>query len=823
MTSSVLWLCLMAAAPQWASASQCVQIAEALVDIGEIDLANAAYTAAIDQPVVDDPTHALRGRALVGRANVWLKRNRPDRAIEDFTTALAMSPTNAEALRGRTRVRLQLGDADGALFDARRAIAIDPRDLKAHVLEEEARLEQDEPFGYPFLESPLDFVFTNPDSMVNFEIALALIVGCAVAVISSFRIGWRQKIEGGGSLARWFCVCSVITLGSLSPLVVGALLATMGRNDTTNIPVVLGFAVLGVAYGAMTLGPPLRVPGTKDPQPLVDDKQFLARLSEISARLGVHPTPRARLLRTAGGQLQTMAWAGGIVAPSIYVTDGVMHRLRPDEREAIVAHELAHIANRSLWWYASVVPFTLAVATVLVAYYGALFAVLFGLAFWVGAKRVFSRRLEFDCDRRAAEALGYRATSSALAKVHAVGPVRNAGIRSLLVYATATHPSLDMRLAALGRAAPADDRPDYDDSSRQSRSYERAARAALIAWVGILALSLVLGRFPAARWFGLALLWLVTVTPLLLLLAGVKPQYRRDQRRAGQNLTARQFVLAMLVCVVALAGVLWFKTSESTIEFMAPLSLAMCVLALLVGRSFSRNLEVRNKIVAAAAARDFQRVVELARSHPRQVARRADLRCAVAMSAGLAGDRPGAIAELERVAAERPKFAAGQQTLFEFLLDAGDTARATQVAEQAVRRFPSDPVFQVQLARALRCQGRLDDAQAAIDRAIALEPDEAGAFAAAAAIALDRGEPELAREHIQRALALSPGDPYVLIRQADLVLLTGDDAAAYAAVHEAVAAIRANPFFVMASEATRLEAALAGKLRETVAEPEIIA
>jgi Zn-dependent protease with chaperone function len=759
---------------------------------------------------------------LIGRAKTSLKQRRPDRAIDDYSTALAISPNDAEALRARAGLLLRLGDAHGALFDVRRALALNPRDIRARVLEEQALQNQGELIAFPFSDSPLDLVFATTDIIANYEIAVASIIGCALAVIGNFRIGWRQKVEGGGSIARWLSVCTVVTLGCLSPLVIYTLLATGGRHDVTHVPFVLGFAVLGAVYGAVTLGPPLRVPGTKDPQPLVDDSQFLARLSEVSARLGVRPTPRARLLRTAGGQLQTMAWAGGIVAPSVYVTDGVMHRLRPEERDAIVAHELSHIANGSLWWYAAVMPVALTVATVLMPYYGALFAVLFGLAFWVGAKRIVSRCLEFDCDRRAANALGYCAMSSALAKVHAVSAVRTVGVRALLVYATATHPSLNMRLAALGRVAPADDRPDFDDALRQSRPHELASRTALFAWAGILALSLALGPFPTARWFGLAMLWLVTVTPLLLLLAGVKPQYRRDQRRAGQNLTFRQFALTTVVCAVALMGILWFERSELTVEFMAPLSLAVCVVTVLAGRSLSQQLDVRNKIAAAAAARDFERVVELARLHPRQVARRADLRCAVAMSAALTGDRPGAISELERLVVDRPKYAVGHHALFEFLLDAGDVGRAIQVAEQAAGRFPTDPVFQVQLARALRTQGRLDAAQAAVERAMQLEPDEAGAFAAATAIALDRGETNLARAHIQRALALSPGDPYALIRLADLVLKTGDDAAAYAAVKEAAAAIRANPFFVMASEAPRLEAALADKLHESVAEPEIV-
>jgi len=103
------------------------------------------------------------------------------------------------------------------------------------------------------------------------------------------------------------------------------------------------------------------------------------------------------------------------------------------------------------------------------AFLPASIAVPFGMALFVGLKRLVSRPYELDCDRRAARAIGFRETAAALAKIHAVHPIRNSGLLSLLVYATATHPSREIRLAALRDAAPVTDRPDIDLSEPRIR------------------------------------------------------------------------------------------------------------------------------------------------------------------------------------------------------------------------------------------------------------------------------------------------------------------------------------------------------------------
>ena len=59
--------------------------------------------------------------------------------------------------------------------------------------------------------------------------------------------------------------------------------------------------------------------------------------------------------------MATQAFAGGLPAPSLAVTDGILHRLSASERDAIIGHELAHVANRSLWVLVSVVQAQIAI------------------------------------------------------------------------------------------------------------------------------------------------------------------------------------------------------------------------------------------------------------------------------------------------------------------------------------------------------------------------------------------------------------------------------------------------------------------------------
>ena len=70
------------------------------------------------------------------------------------------------------------------------------------------------------------------------------------------------------------------------------------------------------------------------------------------------PVPVVRLWPSNTGSQQAQAFAGCLPAPQLVVTDGILHRLSAVECDAVVAHELGHVANGSLWLLTAVIPVT---------------------------------------------------------------------------------------------------------------------------------------------------------------------------------------------------------------------------------------------------------------------------------------------------------------------------------------------------------------------------------------------------------------------------------------------------------------------------------
>ncbi len=90
--------------------------------------------------------------------------------------------------------------------------------------------------------------------------------------------------------------------------------------------------------------------------------------------------------RPLGGGLVTAE--GTLPAPQLVVTDGILQRLSSAESDAIVAHELAHIANGSLWFLYGIFPAACAVTTGLWPFFPWPFASAFGVALTSGLYRL---------------------------------------------------------------------------------------------------------------------------------------------------------------------------------------------------------------------------------------------------------------------------------------------------------------------------------------------------------------------------------------------------------------------------------------------------
>ena len=402
----------------------------------------------------------------------------------------------------------------------------------------------------------------------------------------------------------------------------------------------------------------------------------------------------------------------------------------------------------------------------------------------MGLRRVISRTFEADCDRRAARAVGFPQTIAALYKVHAAHQVRNRGGLSLLAYAVATHPSREVRLSLLIRAARRETRlaglhvaPQQGDESGLAETggvpfvysatrfwrHRIMSCAALIAW----ALALVMCWRAVGEDMVLPLLFLIA-TPSALLLTAVRPEERRRAQRGrvrGARSWVDRFKLFAVCWAVAIFVVLVVAIAEiDKLPLQIGILLCMATGAVCWVNMFRRS--PRRQLVRAIAEQDFAAALRIGESHPK-LRKDPSMRYNLALMELIEGDHERGLAELEQITASYPKFRLPPIVLSMALVDSGRAERAWQVASAAARLTPKDPLPHAEAARALRSLGRHEECRAAAQRALDLDADCVLAEALLGGVALDTGMPEEARRRVARALDLSPGNAFVLALAAE--------------------------------------------------------
>jgi tetratricopeptide (TPR) repeat protein len=257
-----------------------------------------------------------------------------------------------------------------------------------------------------------------------------------------------------------------------------------------------------------------------------------------------------------------------------------------------------------------------------------------------------------------------------------------------------------------------------------------------------------------------------------------------------------------------MAPLTWLAGSDLFfISALLPVGLSLALIAWIQRRQASQNL--RGNVALAFQLHDFQRVLEIGRSAPTAVARDHWLRYHIAFSRAVCGDRSEAIVELEELWRDAPGFPITALTLGALLLDAGQPERALDVARWAAGRLPNDAATHLLVAKSLRRLGRLEEARAASERSLTLEPEGGLPHAIAAAIALDNGDFHRAQELVDAALEFGPGEVYSLLVNAEVVAKARPFEDPRAAVEQAIAAVHANPFAFYRPEVTQLSQWLA--------------
>jgi tetratricopeptide (TPR) repeat protein len=489
-----------------------------------------------------------------------------------------------------------------------------------------------------------------------------------------------------------------------------------------------------------------------------------------------------------------------LTAPSVVVTDGILHRLDADERDAVVAHELAHHANGSIWWLISVTTIANCGAIAFDPLVPESVTFLLAFALRVGLYRFVSRYFERDCDRRAAAALGFRNCSSALRKIHAVHPLRNEGWLSVLIYATATHPSITERLHALWQAAPADDKPDSEWSEVDYHRRRIAAALGGLSWLGVVSAAVMQSIVnPRAVWPSFVLAALAVCIPLIPWL-GAWRNWRRLRRRAPLSRWQTLIPLgAMVFAALALNLVDSWQFDDVDLSTAVPVSIALItliVLLLLAGLLKSGLAphvpRLRAELLSALHDHDFARGAKLGLDNARQMAKVPDFRHNAAVAIALAGDYARALTELQDNFRDHPKFVQSLLTQSAFCFEEGEYAQSLALARQAGERLPGDPEPLIKEAWALRRMGQAEDAEATARRALEMDSDEAGPHLILAGLAIDRNDEQAARAELALAERLSPGTPFGRLVEAEAALKFDSVAVAAAAIERAAAAAKAN-------------------------------
>lgn len=715
---------------------------------------------------------------------IELQLENPDLPIADRTRLLA---TRASILQ-------RLGRSDEAT-DARNELRNQARQSRRW---DRRRMPPGGAFGQEpsllskfFLSpSPAQWVATEPTS---------ILATAGVVFLLMLAASYRQSSVGRGSRARWIGVSLVFTALGLLPLwtllVAGRLVFERAGSTSTG----LAFWATGLSLFclmAMNLRALHQLKNRSFTE--ITTGPIPDRVAELSRQMGVRP-PLVRMIPADTGDLTAMAFMSSVAAPTLLTTGGILHRLTPEERDAILAHELGHIANLSLWWFAGIVPVAASAAVFVAAWLdfpgspvnelaGA--SLFFGGACATGLKRVLSRVLEYDCDRRAAEAVGHQPLASALSKIHVLLGIPNKGLLSWMIYATATHPSRDERIDAIARQAPEFEPVTVPWERGDVPRRRWAARTMTLVWLTVLAASLVLirsGHPTEGAIANLLMLATVLIPPGLVwwvIYSNGRWMRRRmavrGSWRSGGRVTA--ISMGLMIAVLIVIG-LDSSVRETAGARGEPLSTTLMLLFLatflgfLAGTLLSVLATFRakdeSKIVTHLLEGDYEAALALAENRPRRKWS-PTARYNLAISHALNGDRERGREEFRKLADEGRGPVAALLVLGLLQLEDDLPREVLATAREYEAAQPRDPAGPLMQGAALLELGELDAAWEAVERSISLKPDEPQSLSLKGRIALARGDLEGAARWLDGAEALAPGDISMERGRFDLAMREGN-------------------------------------------------
>ncbi len=668
---------------------------------------------------------------------------------------------------------------------------------------------------------------------------LPVLLGLFVlATVILLAISWKQSAQGRGSRQRWFLTSLVCAALAGFPLLCGILISRLVPSTVSGAPVGTGVSIVtigslasavAVFWFVRALKPFAWVTGR--PLPEVTEERILARVDAIARRVGV-PCPVVRQIPGGGEMFGPGAWMSGLAAPVLVLTDAILLRFTPEEQDAIIAHELGHIVNRSIWWYALTVPLAgtalLLCAPRLLSTHDspvphpvALSVALLGLAIFTGLRRVISRALEYDSDRRAGRATRFPDMAAALLKLHVLHPIRSDGLLSWLFYSVATHPSRDERIAALARQAPADDPVAVPVDRILARRRTWAVRTALVLWLAALitAYRLFGGDHPGETTLGNWLLIFVCLTPWMIQVAAVRQQaviHRRrshtpSRKRRGLWIAAGTAVGAIAAFALLAAteswarpyGDIWMYGLAGTMLTLVGSLLAM-LWFLIRGADPQPSAGLANEAAVLLYENRPAELLELLASKSERVQDVPAIQLTAATAEGMLGYVEIAIARLERLidSGRAPPMALAN--LMVLRLEEGNGDKALAAARVFAKRLPRDPLGPILVAVACCELGEWDEAEREAARSERLREGQADPLLIRARVAAGRGDFAQAEQLLERAEAIAPGDTGIKFSRFRLAIDRGDAAAARALLPPLQNALDATPWLLLQRRTARL-------------------
>ncbi len=629
-----------------------------------------------------------------------------------------------------------------------------------------------------------------------------LLAWLLLSVLNLFT-GRRQAREARGSTRRWVFASVVVAFMQIVPLLLLCILLAVTSKE-----VGLGSAfwatfitvpIVTLCLGNMLL-PPARWLGSKEEMkevgPNIDG--FQEQLLASAATMQIAP-PVVRIIPSFG-VLEVQAFAGGLPQPSIAISDGTILRLEPKERDAIVAHEMGHIANGSLWWYPGVFS-VCGLVTVLVSLkFSTWMAMAYGLAMYTGLFRIVSRYFEYSCDRLAGQAVGFAEMVNALRKTHATLIIKNTGWKSILAYSMATHPSVEERLSALHAHASEDQKPEVTWSEKTAHRRHVGSLIAAAAW----GLTMVLCLIPPANSILATLQYVALMTviflPGFLLRSALREEVTQDinRRQVPGKSPGSWFWIVLLMCVGIWLGIASSKADFGTKLYeifsgMFGLFLVLFLFFLFVQLLFGKR-DVNSKIILAMHQKRWQDALDLGEKHSRQINTQVDTLHSLVLCRWLAGDRNKALYDLERLKKVFPAFKQSWITEACLRSELLEHKRVLELAREVMPDLKQDTMPHLLAARSLIHLGQLDEAEAELLVVEKLSPESPSLQIIRAKIASDKQQPELAWEFIKVAHELLPGDPGVLVTEAEVEIRFGSPEKAEQLLKQARILLDAAPF-----------------------------